>query len=502
MRTAKWFNSDKGHLFSLVVLAAAFRLYFLFRYDNMPGEAAGYVVRALQLMENPDFVRNFDASSMLYKMAIALVMFFWRDPVFAPRFFTLIFGVLLILPYYGTIRTLFDKRIAFFSGLALALYPLHVVQSSIPASDAVYYFFLFSSFYYFFMFRERPGRVSLLLIAAGLFNVAALLRFECWLFIPVMSLLLWKKGIRFVLLFFACAVILPLASLAVNQMIRHDFLYSLNTASQSIRTSILALKVPYDPRLWSWFFLLLKSSGPSLAIGGVLGIALAVFQRQKHWLAIFFLVLFSVFTVNAYLLRMWHNERYSIPLALLLIPYAWFLVDRFLALCGARKKIFFPLFLIVLIADFGCIAHRPALTMGHMLNVTPPQVRHLAGWLEKNVRPGEGAIIDDDPYSVYTNNIVIHSKIPLKQYLILMEPTIEKGYFEHKEDFETFLAVHRTKYLLLNSKSYLQRILRFDLSKKKFDLDGASFEVAFEQDMGPFGSYFIYTVFYGKQGVH
>ena len=110
MVNCRGFDGEKAGLFLLLVLAAASRIFFLFKYDNMPGFAENCVWTALRVLENPNLLANFEGTlSMLYVYAVAATLYFWRDPVLAPKVFTLVFGALSILPYYGAYSAESDR---------------------------------------------------------------------------------------------------------------------------------------------------------------------------------------------------------------------------------------------------------------------------------------------------------------------------------------------------------------------------------------------------------
>ena len=117
MLKRKWFDSDKILLSLLIFLSAAVRIFFLIKFDNIPGDAAGHVERALRILENPGLLYFDGNCSTFYLYAIASFMWFWHDPILAPRVFTALFGIFLVVPYYGTLKILFDRTIAFFSTL-------------------------------------------------------------------------------------------------------------------------------------------------------------------------------------------------------------------------------------------------------------------------------------------------------------------------------------------------------------------------------------------------
>ena len=493
----KWFDGEKILIFLLVLLAAAVRIYFLMKFENIPGDAAGNVERALLMLENPNLQLNFNGnSSTLYKYAIASFMYFWRDPVLAPRVFTSLFGIFLVVPYYGTLKILFDRTIAFFSSLVLVFYPLHVIQSSVTTADAVYYFFLFSSLYYFFSYKSGRERFWVLLLSALSFNVASLLRFECWIFIPFFFLLLLPKGKKAAFLFLVLSVVFPCAWLFLNQTFHHDALYSFNAASQTGHASIVAGRFSYDSRPWSWLVILWRSSGASVVIGGLAGIVLAFVKHQKRELATFFLVLWCAFTVSTLAARMAGNDRYSIVLALFLIPYGWFFLDQVLAFLKLRRTLIFTLCLAFPMAGFVPVVRKSVSTdqTTEMFCRTPPGIIRIAAWLKNNVRANENIIIEADRFDVFPTNILIRSGISPARCRITYMPLYVKGPFENKEKSEKYFLKEQPKYLVLNSDGYLHEVLGFDLGQKKQRAGDVSFEVVYEQNLHGWGKYIIYRI--------
>ncbi|MFH1208620.1 MAG: glycosyltransferase family 39 protein [Candidatus Omnitrophota bacterium] len=500
MPKGKWFESDKILLSLLILLSAGLRIFFLLKFDNMPGDAAGHVERALRILENPNLLSNFDGnSSTLYKYSIASFMYFWRDPVLAPRVFTALFGIFLVVPYYGTLKVLFDRTIAFFSTLMLVFYPLHVIQSSVATSDAVYYFFLFSAFYYLFSYKIIQKRLSALLLSALSLNIASLLRFECWIFIPVFFMLLWPKGKKPAFLFLILSLVFPCGLFAFNQFFCHDFFYSFDAAGRTAHAEIAMGRFPYDPRWWSWLDVLWRSSGPSLVIGGLSGIVLAFLTRQKRQLSIFFLVLWLAFTINTLSARMVCGVRYSIILGLFLIPYAWFFIDRLLAFVGLRKIVFFILALLsILTVDFAQALWKEIPLTTELLCVTPSGIKNIAKWLKDHVQKDEFLVIEADSHDGFPSNILLRSGIHSQKCTLVYAPLFENKLFENKEKARKYFLRVRPKYLVLNSGGYLKKVLSFDLNQQNQSLGNISFKVVFEQyePMLEIGKYIIYKISY------
>jgi hypothetical protein len=498
MLKSKWFDNDKILLSLLVLLSAAVRIFFLLKFDVMPGDAAGHVEMALRILENPDLLLYWDGnSSTLYKYGIASFMWFWRDPILAPRVFTALFGIFLVVPYYGTLKILFDRTIAFFATLTLVFYPLHVIQSSVTTSEAVYYFFLFSAFYYLFSYKIIQKRLSALLLSVLSLNIASLLRFECWIFIPVFFMLLWPKGKGRAFLFLILSLVFPSALLVLNRIVHLDFFYSFTAATRRAHAEITMGRFLYDSRWWCWLDVLWRNSGPSVVIGGLSGIVLAFLTRQKRQLSIFFLILWLAFTINTLSARMVCLMRYSVILALFLIPYIWFFVDRSLALLKLRKVVFFMIILLsILTMDFAQISRKQTRPTDELFSVTPPGIINVGTWLKGHVGAGETLIVSNDSNDYFQNNIMLRSGVHFKRCLLLRAPVLGDEPFVSQQAFEQYIWENRSNYLVLNSESYLQKILKLDLDKKRQDLGNAAFELTFEETVPGRGKYLIYRISY------
>lgn len=489
------FQSEKLQILFLVLSAAAGRFYFLLKFENMPGNATEYIVRALNIVDNPDLFLNFEGNcSTFFTYVLAALLTFWKDPIIAPRTFTMIFGVLLMLPYYGTLRGLFGRKIAFFSTFTLAICPLHIVQSSAATPDAAYYFFLFGSLFYFFGQNESSEKSSELLFSAFLFNIASLLRFESWAFIPLLFFFQWVKNKKKALWLIMLLAVSPCIWFLLNDIVYQDFAFSFRTAALTAHIEITSSKVPYDPRIISWLVVLWRSAGPSVVVGGLLGIAFAFLKRTGRRLSLFFLTLFSIFTLNTCSAKMWHNERYIIVLVLFLIPYAWFFIDRSAYFLREKRRAALLLFCCFLfLSDSLRIIQKPFETIPHILNFLPPEVKAVALWLKANVQKNETLIMGADPADVHDSYILIRGNIlPPKRCLVIRATD---PYFREGEPFQDFMRTARPTYLVINSKSALQNKINFNLNEQMQIYQGALFYKVYEQEVTGYRmKYSIYKI--------
>lgn len=495
--TINWLRNEKFQFGFLLGLAALIRVYFLIINSNTLGDAAGNVVESLRILGNPGLRANFDPGcSTLYNYAVACFMLFWRDPVLAPKVFTVIFGVLLILPFYGTIKVLFHSRIAFISSLILVFYPLHIVQSSATTSDAIYYFFVFISFYYLLKFIKIDGGHHGLLLAALFFNIASLLRFECWLFMPFLFFMVWIKEKATAIKFFLLLLIGPCCYLLLCQIYFHNAFISFQGAAEKATADITAGNSLYDASFWSWMSVLWRTSGPFIVAGGLSGMLLAVCRRQARSLAVFFLVGLLMLSVSSYLGRLLQFSRYSILCGLLLIPYAVFLIDTLASYFIGKRYVALLLCLILPAMDFLSIARDPDHLGPTMISddLSPVDRKVIAGWLKNNVLQTTGLIlIDDDTHHVFMQDIILLSGISLSRYVF----DGSSGFFmtsRYDQDLKRDVVDGRFEYLVLHSKGPSLKFLHFDINQKNFRLENIVLEVVFEKALGNGAKYLIYKV--------
>lgn len=496
MKILVWFNNEKFRILLLILLAMLVRMICLLSYENMPGIAISNVLQSLSVIDYPGFRNNFNGNcSMLYVYFLAIFLSVWREVILLPKILTVIFGILVVLPFYGCIKATFSKRIAFLSCLILAFYPLHIVQSCITTSEAMYYFFIFSALYFFLDYISKTTKTSSFILSALAFNIAALLRFECWLFIPIFFFILLAKDIKSAVIFFGLLLIAPVVWLALNYSVYKLPFYTFECSAQTSYTEIMEKKIFYDPSLWSWLPVLWRSSGGLLLIGGLLGMIISVkLSGKKLFLAYFFLIGFISLSVNSFIAHQWHHEKYSLILGLLLIPYAVFLFDHISDRFLQKKWWVNGLLLILLLINFYYIAQTRSVSLRFMNSVSTDEINDLSRWLKENLSSGRCFFIDWDPFAVYWQSIILKSGFPRERYRSIGTRYFQSSFQKSTRSFTTFIKDHQPEYVVLNSKGPVQKIMDFDFNKKILVFGDITFEAVFAKDIGGHGKYQIYRV--------
>ncbi|NJM56274.1 MAG: hypothetical protein HC857_00760 [Synechococcales cyanobacterium RU_4_20] len=213
-----------------------------------------------------------------------------------------------------------------FVAIAFLLLPLVFRNSLMALSEPLYLFLLSLVLVFLAQARRASGRLDQAMLAGLFLTLAAAVRYEVWPLIPVMALPLWRKP-GFALAFGLVALAFPLCWMASSQIQFGDPLYVLNFQSADT-AKVLARyggMTPTKQVVRSLFFPMTLFFGMT---AGVLGLSLLGVWRSFReqavslvWLAPFGVLLGLLFyksisgTLNL-------DERYSLALAFLLLPYS------------------------------------------------------------------------------------------------------------------------------------------------------------------------------------
>jgi hypothetical protein len=167
------------------------RLSFVFIAPNNGVDALSRYRYALLWIRNPLHLPQPSAD------AAWLPLHFWllgailalHNSELSARLFTAVVGTLTILPYWAILRRAFGRRVALASTLVFGLFGFHVAYSVTTSSEAPTAFLLALGIYFWIRFLlEGKWKWG---IAAGIaLSLSSLCRFEPWISIPILSVLL------------------------------------------------------------------------------------------------------------------------------------------------------------------------------------------------------------------------------------------------------------------------------------------------------------------------
>ena len=250
------------------------------------------------------------------------------EPYFLPILINIICSVLTAVPLYWFCKKEFEP--SGFAGAAIVatafmLFPLAFRNSLMALSDTPFALLLATSLLPLARARDDDGTIGHTVLAGLLVTLSAGVRYEGWVLIPFLALVLWRRPGRFVI-FGAVAMIVPCLWMAGCWAEHGHPLYSLRfqaadtAAVLSDRGGISTLK----RIVRTVFFPGVLCIGLSPLVFGlsVWGAVLEVSRRSRNaiWL-VPFLGLFLVLAYKSVSGTMNLQPRYAIPIGMLLMPY-------------------------------------------------------------------------------------------------------------------------------------------------------------------------------------
>lgn len=470
----------------LVLFVAAFlaRLVLLQNTDNfISGEAPGRVLQTMSWMNNPGYVPGHYGYGPLHFYLMAGALYLWNDPAFSPRLISLIFGALLILPFYYFVRLIFDRGVAFWSAIIACFYPLHLQESVLTTADVPFAFFLFSALYFFFRYKRASEKKTADLIVSGaLFNFASSLRFEAWIYIFILAVFLLNEKKRGLAGFVIPAMVYPaFYMIGAFKSCGNPFVF----ASGSANAVLNSYCIPMKERIIGFSGVFWTTLSPLILISGYLGVLRAMVKRKKSiYPAVMFLLIFLLaqYKIIAGTLRI-DEARITIHLGLLLIPFAvWFLSDYLLGrINGRRKNILLALIFLPLFWLFAQKSMESAKKMR-----LPEAVKDISSWLDIHSRLTEDVVLMDRDY-VFSPSIVLNSRIPVNRVYVVADKGADGAVSfcngsEAVKASEIFRS-KKPKYLVAfvhEEGSVLSRYYNIDFERQSFQLQGCNFRPVFE----------------------
>src|SRR5947209_1213107 len=196
--------SQRRLLWLALALAAAARVPALVLGMEHYGDGAVRVEIAERWARAPHLWRGFSEAYQFGPLHLSLlgcVLDVWPDRLWAPRAFSLLCGIVAVWLLFRIAARLLGREAAFVGALGLALSPLHIQASTTAASEAPFLALLLGAID--LLLSDRLAASALLLAAAGM------VRYDGWLYVPLLAgwLLLRRVGLPRVALYCALAVL-------------------------------------------------------------------------------------------------------------------------------------------------------------------------------------------------------------------------------------------------------------------------------------------------------
>ena len=224
----------RSHIVPLAVVvltAAAARLLVLPFATTDGGDAPSRVWSAWSWLGDPHLITH-GVWGPLHTYLIAASLALWSDPVYAPVALGILFSVASAAVMYGFVQVEFaSPRAAVLVALTYALYPIAIRNGVSVRSETPFAFFLLLAMAGVARARRSDGSWRHAAAAGLALTGASMLRYEGWMLIPLIAVLLRHRP-RLLLAFCGCAAIHPIGWMIGNAAHYGDPFYSISYASR------------------------------------------------------------------------------------------------------------------------------------------------------------------------------------------------------------------------------------------------------------------------------
>lgn len=480
---------EKLAIMLIWLVAFLIRLGLLVVTDDFHGVSAGRILNAELIIKNnlPFMQYYIPVHPPLHVLLLTAVLKIFNAPFLAPRLISLFFGSFLIFPFYYYVKKVFDKKIAFFSIIAVAIYSQHIVYSIIATSEVIFHFFLFLSLGSCINF-SASGKKGFLYLSALAIGLAGLCRYEGWAFIPVMAIF-FRKNKTNLGIFLLVSLILPGSWMFINHLCGGDALLFLNTNNFNVPLQFnwirsQGAKIDLLYKLLFWPRSLSATLGIPLFFAGITGVIYCLIKREKVFYAGMFLTLFLFFVFSTVQERLYLQPRYSVTLGLMLIPFAVFIILKLLG--TINKKIPSYIVLLLLWTMIPAIGQR---ILAEPL-YTPNFARDIAQYMKDHITEDDNIIIDHCGDEKYKEPIKLLSRINPRQFVMTPYLVVETNRWVADEE-KLFYVLRENDVTILIYSPYgdLGNVLTLHEKGPLFVMRDFKFELQYEN-----GPYFIYRL--------
>jgi 4-amino-4-deoxy-L-arabinose transferase-like glycosyltransferase len=173
----------------MLALGALLRILFFFISANNGGDALARAAWTTAWVQHPTLKFFFGRYLPLHFWMMGGLTLLLRDPTLAGRLLSLALGIASLWLLWVLTRALYDSEAANLSLFVFSLYSLHIAYSTTSSSEAPYLCFVLAGLACFFVYR-RSNSLWLLALGGIALSVAAAIRYEAWVIIFALALVL------------------------------------------------------------------------------------------------------------------------------------------------------------------------------------------------------------------------------------------------------------------------------------------------------------------------
>lgn len=485
-------SGPRGLLWLLLLVAAVPRVALMPFNENLYGDAVVRTELAEKWAHHPHWIASFDDGAFqfgpLHLYLVGLAFKLWPHREHAGRGVSLLFGVATVWPLYRLSRLFFDWKAGLWACLAFSVWGIHLQASTTAASESLGLFLIVAMLWSFARGMEE-NRLALLIVAAGLLNLAAATRYDAWMLIPLLAgVLAWADRDRLAaatraVVFTLFCLPFPLVWMQGNALARGEALWPMHFIDQFHRAWFATEQARWGTGLFRlynlafWPGTALLTLTPLVAIFGVAGLVQAHRRRPElRWWTGLLLVPTVYFTVRGTVLGTFVPlARFTVVQLVMLLPFVHagfealtrgrsLIVRRSLGSLAVATAVGFPLWL-------GLFTYRAEGQWQDWLRPVSPTstnsevVRNAAQFIREQISStGKALILDSDP-----------NYLELQVGFFGGLPRDRMAFVRH-QDFSERLRELEPGFLLRADRGLLERLPGTEIEGARLHFQGAWFE--------------------------
>lgn len=454
-------------ILTVVALALGVRLAVLPFATSDGGDSAYRVWIAMDWLAKPELLTH-GVWGPLHFYLLALTLVLRGDPVVAP----VLLGVLLstasaVLMYLFVEMEFGSRRAALLAALSYSVYSVAIRNGVSVRSETPFAFFLLVGLIAIAHARREEGSWRHAAAGGVALTLAAMLRYEAWLMIPFLAVLLWHKP-KLLVIFGACALIHPVFWMVGNWQCYGDPLFSMTAAS---RFELVTMGREQRDR---WALMLSALSYPAVVLRGMgllvgiislIGAVLALVRRRPSRVWLLPLAgLLGLLCLSVARGALVPKLNYAESAGMLLFPFSALVYDR-LGVAQWRAASFGLVTFGILLSSmvFSCKTCLARVGLGLWGSSPIPRIENqelafqLLPTIAANLPAARAGLISDNIGLGTTSQVALRTYLPRAQMYLVC---VAANRFSNIDPMSTFINQYPRGVLITLSGSPLSQALR------------------------------------------
>ncbi|MBU1062501.1 MAG: glycosyltransferase family 39 protein [Candidatus Omnitrophica bacterium] len=483
MKIGLFVNLNKRIIIALLILFFfIIRAWFFLNTDNLYGAIPSQkIIHSQLILENPFDV--WDVNPLLYPYLLGAWIKVTNDILVSPRILSLVFSVLMVVPFFKFCEILFrEKRKAVLATVLLGIFPVHIMQSVVSMEEVFFYFFLFFSLYFFLKYKYEKQNIKILIVSALLLTISCGFRFEGFLYPALLFLFLLGKDKKPCLIFLGISMAVPVLWGLISYVKWHN-----PFSSFWIQDAVASLEIElYNQKFKNVFESVMTCLPLAAIIFGFLGLLAGLKNKRLSVVYLCFFVFLGIFTFKILNKGLLFQERYVLAFSIFFII---FIAEGVYSMLDRLSKVWIRNSIVVILCMYYFFYTAHLFRENEFFGMkAPEEIRHIIALLRDEQRNDAIILLDVDMFHEYPEYINVSAGFsPKRAVMPLVEeimhrrltPGTKKEHTEFDKRILRLLKEKKINYILYCTKDGYLKYL-FPLSGDLDQIEGSYYKRIFK----------------------